>query len=377
MKKSRIVVKVGTSTLTYPNGRLQLGQIERLVRELSDLVNEGHEVVLVTSGAIGAGMSRLGMDKRPVTIPEKQAVAAVGQGMLMQVYAKIFAEYCHVCAQVLLTAEDLQQRNRYLNCGNTLENLLHKRVVPIVNENDSVAVDEIKFGDNDRLSAMVANLINADLLVVLSDIDGVYDKDPREYPNAQLIPVIAEVTKDIESLAGGVGSLGTGGMATKFQAAKIARCSGIPMVITNGSKPGLLGQLVAGQSVGTLFSPQTVAWPSRKRWLAFYTHPHGQIVVDDGAQQALKAGKSLLPAGVLRCTGSFNAGDLVQIVSEHGHEIARGLSYYSAQEVASIKGQISSAVEDILPNHPFDEVIHRDNMVMMDMLERRECHGDR
>ncbi len=371
MENKRVVVKVGTSSLTYPNGRLQLGQIQRLVREMADLGNAGHEVILVSSGAIGAGMSRLGLTKRPKRIAEKQAIAAIGQGLLMQVYSKLFTEYSHVCAQVLLTADDLQQRGRYLNCRNTLGTLLKQGVIPIVNENDSVAVEEIKFGDNDRLSAMVANLVSADMLIILSDIDGVYDKDPHKVADAQLIPIISEITRETQDLAGGVGtSLGTGGMATKFEAAKIAQCSGIPLVIANGAKPNALSQIVSGEPIGTLFLPRDVAWPSRKRWLAFYTHPHGQITIDSGAVLALKTGKSLLPAGIIHCQGQFHAGDLVQIVTETGKEIARGLTNYSAQEILVIRGQDSKSAEHMLLTHPSDEVVHRDNLVMMSMIEK-------
>lgn len=364
MNRKRIVVKIGTSSLTYDNGRLRLERIERLVREISDLVNGGHQVILVTSGAVGAGMSRLGLTKRPVTIPEKQAVAAVGQGLLMQIYSKVFSEYCHVCAQVLLTAEDLQERKRYLNCRNTLETLLKQNVIPIVNENDSVAIDEIKFGDNDTLSAMVANLVGADFLIVLSDIDGVYDSNPKENPTAKLIPVIDCVTDEVMKLAGEAGCLGTGGMTTKFLAARIAQSSGIPMVITNSAGKNILKRVIDGESVGTLFLPQKVAMPSRKRWMAFYTHPHGAITVDQGAVVALQGGKSLLPAGILSCTGDFHAGDLVKICDANGQEVAKGLTNYSAKEICIIKGKATEEINLLPVTHIYDEVVHRDNLVM-------------
>ncbi|NLM25629.1 MAG: glutamate 5-kinase [Firmicutes bacterium] len=364
MDNKRIVVKIGTSSLTYENGRLRFDRIERLVREISDLVNEGHQIILVSSGAVGAGLSRLGLTKRPATIPEKQAVAAVGQGLLMQIYSKFFSEYCHVCAQVLLTAEDLQQRKRYLNCRNTFETLLRLNVIPIVNENDSVAVDEIKFGDNDTLSALVANLVSADLLVVLSDIDGVYNKNPKEDPTAELIPVIEEIDEQIMSLAGDAGSLGTGGMVTKFHAAQIAQSSGIPMIITNSSIPNVIRKAVHGEGVGTLFLPDSVAMPSRKRWMAFYTHPHGEIIIDQGAVAALQAGKSLLPAGIVGCKGNFTAGDLVKICDQSGREIAKGLTNYSAKEIEIIKGKVSAEIDSLPVQHLYDEVIHRDNLVM-------------
>lgn len=350
--------------MTYDNGRLRFDRIERLVREISDLVNEGHQIILVSSGAVGAGMSRLGLTKRPATIPEKQAVAAVGQGLLMQIYSKIFSEYCHVCAQVLLTAEDLQQRQRYLNCRNTLETLLRQDVIPIINENDSVAIDEIKFGDNDTLSALVANLVSADLLIILTDIDGVYDKNPKIDATAQLIPVIDEITDEIMNLAGEPGSLGTGGMITKFHAARIAQSAGIPMMIVNSSISNVLRKASQEQNIGTYFTPSPVTMPSRKRWLAYYTHPHGAVIIDQGAVVALQSGKSLLPAGIIDCVGNFSAGDLIKICDQSGSEIAKGLTNYSTKEIEIIKGKVSAEIDSLPVEHLYDEVIHRDNLVM-------------
>ncbi len=368
MESKRIVVKVGTSSLTYEDGRLKLDQIERLVRETSGLVNEGHQVIIITSGAIGAGMSRLGLTAPPKSIPDKQATAAVGQGLLMQVYSKLFAEYCHICAQVLLTAEDLEQRQRYLNCRNTFETLLSKNVIPIVNENDSVSIDEIKFGDNDMLSSLVANLVGADLLIILSDIDGVYDKNPKSESDAKLIPVIEEITNEIVNAAKGASGLGTGGMVTKINAARICVLSGIPMIIANGSVPGIIRQAVNGESIGTLFVPKKSFLPSRKRWLAFYNHPHGQLIIDQGAEMALQGGKSLLPVGVTKCTGNFNVGDLVTVCNQDGKTLAKGLVNYSAVEVNFIKGKISTEISKLLTDYPYEEIIHRDNLVMLSSL---------
>lgn len=364
MNFRRVVIKVGTSSLTYPNGRLQLSQIERLVREISDLANAGYEIILVTSGAVGAGMSRLGLIQRPTTIPEKQAVAAVGQGLLMQIYSKIFAEYSQICAQVLLTAEDLQQRKRYLNCRNTLETLLEKHVIPIVNENDSVATDQIKVGDNDTLSALVATLVSADLLIILSDVDGVFAKDPHADPEAPLIPVIEHVDKYLEVACGSAGSLGTGGMVTKFEAARMATRCGIPLVIAHGSKERVITKALRGESVGTLFQPWPVRLPSRKRWIAFYTHPHGVIEIDDGAVQALHGGRSLLPIGVRAVKGRFSQGDLVKIMDSRGTEVAKGLTQYSSEEIDKIKGKSSGEIEELQTCFPYIEVVHRDNLVM-------------
>lgn len=365
MITKRIVIKVGTSSLTYANGRLKLNQIERLVRDISDLVNQNHQVILVSSGAIGAGMSKLGLSERPQTIPEKQATAAIGQGFLMQVYSKMFAEYSHICAQVLLTAEDLQQRQRYLNCRNTLETLLGKNVIPIVNENDSVSIDEINFGDNDTLSAMVANLVSADLAIILSDIDGLFTKNPQE-EGAELIEEVHEITESTYRFASGTSGLGTGGMITKLNAGKICQMSGIPMVIANASTPNVIQDIVAGKGVGTLFVAQKCKLTSRKRWIAFANHPQGKIVVDHGAIQALTEGKSLLPAGIVACIGDFRAGDLVEIYNEANHKLAKGLTTYSATEINIIKGKSSSEISKLLQTYQADEVIHRDNLVMVE-----------
>ena len=360
-----MVVKVGTSSITYPTYRLNLERMERLAREIADLTNRGMEIVLVTSGAIGAGISRLGFTQRPTTLPAKQAVAAVGQGLLMQVYEKLFSEYGQVVAQVLLTREDLNSRERYLNSRHTLLELMRYRVVPIVNENDTVAVDEIKFGDNDTLSALVAALVGADLLLLLSDVDGVYTSDPRQNPDAQLIDVIMSID-DIIGSAGGAGSArGTGGMITKFQAGRIASRSGIPMIIAQGSRDGVIHSAVDGGQVGTLFLPETDRLNARKQWLAFYHQPQGQIRIDSGAKTALfRAGKSLLAIGITQVQGSFAAGDLISILDEASREIGRGLSNYDSGEVEKIKGRHSDAITGILGHKDYDEVIHRDNLVL-------------
>lgn len=374
MDSKRVVVKVGTSSLTYDNGRLRLQQIERLVREISDLVNAGHQLILVSSGAIGAGMSQLGLTKRPKSIPKKQATAAVGQGLLMQVYSKLFSEYGHICAQVLLTTEDLEHRKRYLNCRNTFETLLHQSVIPIVNENDSVSIDEIKFGDNDTLSSMVATLVSADLLVILSDIDGVYDRDPKLDHEAKLIPVIEGVTERDFEFKQNSSVLGTGGIKTKINAAKICCMAGIPLIIANTQKPGVIRKAICNQPIGTFFVPEKVCLPSRKRWLAVYSHPHGELVIDTGAEHALHSGKSLLSAGILSCSGNFTAGDLVVIANNTNKAIAKGLVNYSAAELDLIKGKTSSEIAEVLVDFQYDEVVHRDNLVMLTSYEE-ESYG--
>lgn len=358
---------MGTSTITYPNGRLNLDQLERLVRQVADIANEGREVILVTSGAIGAGVGRLALPQKPKTIPEQQAAAAVGQGLLMQAYEKLFSEYGHTVAQVLLTREDINDRRRHLNARHALMALLRFGVIPIINENDTIAVDEIKFGDNDTLGALVTGLINAELLILLSDVDGVYDANPRTTPGAHLLPIITGVTQALESVAAGPGSsLGSGGMATKIQAAKIAIQSGAAMIIANGARPNVLREILGGEAVGTLFVPQSRPLEMRKRWIAFFQVPHGELVVDDGARSAIiDHGKSLLPIGIVEVRGDFGEGELVCVRDRAGLEIARGLVNYSARQILELKGRTTPVIEAALGHKlHYDEVIHRDNLVV-------------
>ncbi|AVX19970.1 MULTISPECIES: glutamate 5-kinase [Carboxydocella] len=363
----RVVVKVGSSTLTHSSGRLNLQHMEALVHQLADLHNRGLQVILVTSGAVGAGIGKLGLKRRPRTIPEKQAAAAVGQGILLHMYEKLFAEYGQTVAQILLTREDVAHRSRFLNARNALFTLLKLEVIPIINENDAVAVEEIKFGDNDTLSALVASLVEADLLILLSDIAGLYEADPRSQPDARLLNWVAEITPEIEAMAGGAGTqLGTGGMATKIQAAKIAVSSGTAMVIADGSRPGVIQDILAGEEVGTWFKPQDHPLQARKRWIAFSPGVKGRLVVDDGAVRALVKGrKSLLASGLLAVEGSFSEGQVVTVVDREGREIARGLVNYSATELEQIKGLKTEAIERLLGHKNYDEVIHRDNLVVL------------
>lgn len=364
-KAQRIVVKVGTSTLTHKTGKLNLLQLENIVRQLADLCNQGKQVILVTSGAVGAGVEKLGLSGKPKTMPEKQAAAAVGQGVLLHMYEKLFAEYGQVVGQVLLTREDLADRKRYLNARHTFLTLLEFGVLPIVNENDTVAVEEIKLGDNDTLSALVASLVDADLLILLTDTDGLYDGNPRTNPSAKLIPIIEEITPEIERLAGGAGSaLGTGGMATKLQAAKIAMNSGIPMVIAHGAKPGILRDIISGHFRGTLFVPGE-RLQSRKRWIAFGSHIQGKLTVDAGAKKALlEDGSSLLPIGITAVEGDFEVGNVVSVVGPEGLEFARGIVNYASWEIEKIKGKNTNQISAILGYKDYDEVIHRDNFVI-------------
>ncbi len=363
----RVVVKVGTSTLTYANGKLNLQRMETLVRELADLANQGHELLLVTSGAVAAGMDRMGLKKRPGSMPEKQALAAVGQGILMHIYEKLFAEYGQTTAQVLLTKENSVRHNQYTNSRNALLTLLRIGVIPIVNENDAIAVDELKIGDNDTLSATVAALVDADALIILSDIDGVYSADPQQDHDARLLLEIAEITPEIEQLAGGAGShLGTGGMHTKIEAAKIAMHAGATMVIASGAVPGVLRDILAGQAIGTIFPARESHLKVRKSWLAFGKRIHGELVVDGGCEKAmLEAGSSLLAAGIVSVDGDFQAGDTVRVLSLETREIARGIVNYDAASLQKIIGHQTGDFAQLLSGELHDEVIHRDNMVLM------------
>lgn len=363
----RLVIKVGTSTLTYSTGKLNLSRLEQLAREIADLANQGREVVLVTSGAVGAGIGRLGLRHYPRTMPEKQAAAAVGQGILMHMYEKFLMELGHVVGQVLLTREDLADRRRYLNARNTLLTLIHYGVIPIVNENDTVAIDEIRLGDNDTLSALVAGLVDAELLILLTDAEGLCARDPRSGPEeAAVLPVVQEITPEIEKLAGGAGSpLATGGMSTKLAAARIAQGSGIPMVIANGSEPGVIARVLRGECIGTLFVPREGKMHSKERWIAFGSEVQGRIYIDAGASRALlTGGKSLLPIGVVGVEGNFDTGAVISIVtSSSGKEIGRGIVNYSAKEIEKIMGKKTADIPAILGYKDYDEVVHRNNLV--------------
>lgn len=363
----RVVVKIGTSTLTYNNGKLNLFRIEKLVRELADLANQGKEIILVTSGAVGAGLDRLGSTERPKTIPEKQAVAAIGQGILMHMYEKLFAEYGQIVAQVLLTRENSVKHKLYINSRNTLLTLLKMGVIPVINENDAIAIDELKIGDNDTLSATVATIVDADLLIILSDIEGVFTANPQNDPTAQLIEEITDITLEIEELAGGAGSkLGTGGMYTKIQAAKIAVNAGVTMVIASGALEGVVRNILSGEKIGTIFPAKEQHLQVRKSWLAFGAMIKGELVVDEGCEKALiTEGSSLLSVGIVEVKGTFDQGNSVRILSKQGREIARGLANYNSEEIKKICGKNTNNISKILGSKLYDEVIHRDNMVIM------------
>lgn len=367
-KAKRIVIKVGTSTITYANGKRNFSQIDRLAREISDLQNQGKEMILVTSGAVVVGVDRMGLPGKPKTIPGKQAAAAVGQGVLMHTYEKFFADYGQIVAQVLITKTEAIDRHRYTNTRNTFMELMRQRVIPIVNENDVVALDELKIGDNDNMSALVAGIVDADLVIILSDVDGLYTANPQTHPDAVIVPEVAEITPEIEASAGGVGSArGTGGMATKIQAAKAATSSGIHLVIASGTEKNAITRVLQGEELGTLFVSRENRLQFRKRWLAFGAKIAGSIVVDDGCAKAIRkaGGCSILPAGVFAVQGDFLPGSTVSVIDKDAHELARGLVHYSSAELEQIKGCNSGEIANILGHKNFDEVIHRDDLVIL------------
>ena len=349
---TRLVVKVGTGVLTDSKKLPDPTQMQQLVAQLAEQRKAGKEIVLVSSGAVGAGMGALGHEKRPHDLSELQACAAVGQCRLMATYEKLFGAFGLSVAQVLLTHDDLEHHERHLNARNTLVTLLRHGVIPIINENDVVSFTELKFGDNDKLSALVASLLPADLLVILTTVDGVIENFGKANPKT--IPVIERIDSALESIAGGTESAtAVGGMASKVQAAKIAVRSGIPLVIASGRKKQMLARVLAGENEGTLFVPQTTKLQGRKRWIAFFHHPKGSLSVDGGAKKALReSGKSLLPPGIAKCEGDFDAGDVVRICDLDGTEFARGLAGFSSTEIKS---------------HELKrvEVIHRDNLVIL------------
>lgn len=365
----RIVVKVGTSTLAYGPGRMNLYNIEHLVRGLVDMANEGREMILVSSGAIAAGLGRFGMTEKPDSIPEKQAIAAVGQGMLMHIYEKFFAEYGKVAAQVLLTRENSVRHNQYIHSREALCAMLAMGAIPVINENDAVTVDEIKIGDNDQLSATVATLVDADALIILSDIDGLYTANPATHPEAEIIHEVPEITPEIERLAGGAGSaMGTGGMMTKIEAAKVAMNAGVTMVIAPGARDHVLRDVLNGEEIGTLFPAKESHLRLRKSWIAFGKRIEGDLVVDRGCEKAMRqCGSSLLAAGIVSADGEFTRGSTVRVLTKDGQEIARGVVNYGRAELMDLIGrQTKDFPEALLQEDGFrEEVIHRDNMVLM------------
>jgi glutamate 5-kinase len=363
----RIVVKVGSSLVTNQGAGLDLNALGNWARQIAALNAGGHEVVLVSSGAIAEGMQRLGWKKRPASIHDLQAAAAVGQMGLVQAYESCFRQHELHAAQVLLTHADLVDRERYLNARTTLTTLLSLRVIPIINENDTVVTDEIKFGDNDTLGALVTNLIEADVLIILTDQDGLYTADPRKNPAAELVSEGKAGDAQLEKMAGSAGShIGRGGMLTKILAAKRAARSGAHTVIASGHEPDVLLRLVSGESIGTLLTAPMLSLAARKQWLADHLQVSGKLVLDPGAVKALHSeGKSLLPIGIKSVSGEFNRGAVVACVAEDGTEIARGLTNYSATEARRIAGHASKEIETLLGYGGDTEIIHRDNLVLL------------
>lgn len=349
---ARLVVKLGTGVLTDSRKQIDPAQLEQLVAQIAAQQKAGKEIVLVTSGAVGAGMGALGYEKRPNELAELQACAAVGQSRLMATYAELFAKHDLHVAQVLLTHDDLEHHERHLNARNTLVTLLGRGVVPIINENDAISFTEIKFGDNDKLSALVASLLPADLLVILTTVDGVIENFGKSNPKT--IPVIEKIDLDLEKIARGTTSeTAVGGMKSKIEAAKIVVRSGIPLVIASGKKKNALTKILDGEGEGTLFVAQPTRLQGRKRWIAFFHHPKGALFVDEGAKKALReSGKSLLPPGVARCEGNFAAGEVVRICDLDGMEFARGIARFNSTAVSERK-------------LPKEELVHRDDLVIL------------
>ncbi|HUH67055.1 MAG TPA: glutamate 5-kinase [Syntrophales bacterium] len=362
----RVLIKIGSAVLTGENG-LDLQIIEQLVDEMAQLRKSGYQIVIVTSGAIASGKHRMGITGKLKSMPQKQAAAAIGQSRLMRVYSNAFGKYGIFVAQILLTMSDLTDRKRYLNVRNTLSTLIDWEVVPIINENDSVAIDEIKFGDNDSLAAMMTNIMDAQLLINLTSTEGLYDRNPTGSVKAKLISLVEEFTPEVESAAtDDTSPIGLGGMKSKVIAARTVTSSGVPCVIAPGKKKGVLHEIFAGKEIGTLFLPASDRLKSRKHWIAFTLKSRGKLYLDDGARDALlKEGKSLLPSGVSGVEGEFSVGDPVTCVDAKGELLAKGLVNYGSSEIRKIMGLKTAKIEQVLGYKDYDEIIHRDNLVVV------------
>jgi len=363
----KMVIKIGSSSLTSKTGGLDKVSMKRFVNEVSSLIKRGMEVTIVTSGAIAAGLENLNIKKKPEDITLLQAAASIGQVELMRLYSNLFLTSGLKIGQILLTHEDTTRRKQYLNIKNTIKKLIGLNIVPVINENDSAAVDEIKFGDNDELAALVAILAESDILIILTDIDGMYDKNPRIYSDAKLISYIDKINEDIEKAAGGIGSTyGIGGMESKIKAAKICSFSGIKTIIANSRRKNILNKIIAGEDVGTFFAPQTVKKvKSIKKWIAFGMKTKGGIVIDRGAEEAvLNKGKSILAVGVVKVDGKFNKGDTLKVFSLDSKLIAKGISNFSSEDIEKIKGKNRDKILSEFDTSMCSEVIHRDCLVV-------------
>jgi len=363
----RIVVKLGTALLTSENASIDYNLIKNIVAQIAELMKNGREIFLVSSGAIGAGFPFLNLDKRPKTLPLLQAAASLGQAKLMRVYDDLFSEHNINVAQVLLTRDDLKYRNRHLNIRNTLNALVQNNILPIINENDTVSVDEIKFGDNDMLSALVSNLIRSDVLINLTSVDGLYKKsDDGKTLDSEIIYEVKGVPSSIFGhITSDISTLGSGGMSAKLKAAKMVTTAGEFMVIANGRTDNIIGKILSGESIGTLFAPNKSKMDTRKRWIAFFHQAKGKLYVDEGACTALiKGGKSLLPSGIKSIDGTFAPGDIVFIYNLDDKEIGKGLINFSDKDLKLIAGHHTNDIEKILGSRSYDEVIHRNNLVI-------------
>jgi glutamate 5-kinase len=362
-----VVIKVGTNVLTGEDGRLDPERLQSLADQIQRIRQSGRKVALVSSGAIGAGMGRMELVKRPTDLRQLQACAAIGQSFLMRAYQECLEKHGTHTAQILLTAGDFDSRGRYLNVRNTILTLFEWGVLPIINENDTVSVAEIKFGDNDHLAAMVTNLLQAPLLVLLTVVDGLYAGDPKTDPNAQKLDTVPLIDASILDMAGGSRStLGTGGMRSKIRAARLATAAGESVIIAHGAKPGTLDALFAAEPVGTLFMPHGTSIPAWKRWLGFTAQPKGRLLIDSGACTAVqKKGRSLLPIGVVQVQGDFNKGDVVALCDGEGIEFARGLTNYTSADAKRILGLRTEQIAEVLGSLPYEEIVHRDNLVVV------------
>ncbi len=366
-KVKRVVIKIGSSVLTKENGEINEGVFNSIASEISKIKSKGIEIILVTSGAIAAGMKKLGIKHKPEDIVMKQAIAASGQSTLIGLYEKSFLKHKEGAAQVLLTHDGLSDRKRFLTARKTVLKLLKMGIIPIVNENDVVANEEIMFGDNDNLAALVTSLVEGDLLILLTNIDGLYNGDPNCGKKVQLLSLIKEVDGDIEKYAGKTyGNTTTGGMVTKIQAVKSAAAFGVPTIIANGLRPSNISKIFNGEDIGTFFLPAREKLTARKHWIAYALKPSGKILIDDGAKKAIsKSGKSLLPSGIKKVEGDFGIGELVVCIDINGNEIARGLVSYGSSEIDRVKGKKTSDLEKILGYKYSDEIINRDDMVVV------------
>ncbi len=363
----RVVIKIGSSVLTDDNGGIQDPAFYDIASDISKLRSKKIETVLVSSGAIASGMKKLGLKEKSRDVSMKQAIAACGQSALMWNYERAFSEFGERVAQILLTHDGLSDRRRFLNARKTILTLLRIGIIPIINENDTVAVEEIMFGDNDNLAALVTSLVEADLLILLTNIDGLYTNDPRNHRDAELISVINEIDKEVQNMAGEtLGRTTTGGMKTKIEAAKAAAAFGVPTIIANGKRPFALVNIFSGEQIGTLFIPSHDRIRGRKHWIAFALKPSGDLIIDDGAKRAIASlGKSLLPSGIIRVDGNFELGESVRCIDQNGFEVARGLVSYGSEEIRKLVGAKSTKIESILGYKYGDEIIHRDDLVVI------------